>query len=78
MIGVELVADPKTKEPAPSLARRLRRTCLENGLLVEVGGHHANVIRFLPPLVISQALLERGIEIFLEALRIGGGAEAAA
>lgn len=68
MIGVELVRSASTREPWPELASEVRRGCLENGVLVEVGGRHANVVRFLPPLVISQLLLERGIEIFLETL----------
>jgi diaminobutyrate-2-oxoglutarate transaminase len=68
MIGVELVRDARTREPWPDLARQLRRACLSNGLLVEVGGHYDNVVRFLPPLVITRELFERGVEIFLDSL----------
>jgi diaminobutyrate-2-oxoglutarate transaminase len=69
MIGVELVKDRHTKEPWPELAAELRLACCQRGLIIEVGGHYANVARFLPPLVISRGLLEQGIEIFVEALR---------
>lgn len=69
MIGVELVRDRETKEPWPELAAQLRRACANRGLIIEVGGHHGNVARFLPPLVITRRLLELGIEIFVEALR---------
>ncbi len=69
MIGVELVRDRDSKEPWPELAAQTRRACCERGLIIEVGGHFGNVARFLPPLVLSESLLERGIEIFLGALR---------
>jgi diaminobutyrate-2-oxoglutarate transaminase len=68
MIGVELVRDRGSREPWPELADAVRRRCSEKGLIIEVGGHFANVARFLPPLVISRDLLEKGIEIFVEAL----------
>jgi diaminobutyrate-2-oxoglutarate transaminase len=69
MIGVELVRDRQTKQPWPELAAAVRLACCERGLIVEVGGHYANVVRFLPPLVVSRSLLGRGVEIFVEALR---------
>jgi len=66
MIGIELVKD---KSPAPSLAREVRRLCHRRGLLVEIGGHYFNVIRFLPPLVLTEELAIKGIEIFEDAVR---------
>jgi diaminobutyrate-2-oxoglutarate transaminase len=69
MIGIELVTDRDSKRPWPELAAEVRRASAERGLIIEVGGHHGNVARFLPPLVISRSLLERGIEIFVESLR---------
>jgi diaminobutyrate-2-oxoglutarate transaminase len=69
MIGIELVHDRETKEPAPELASEVRRACADRGLIIEIGGHYDNVARFLPPLVITHSLLERGIEIFVDALR---------
>ncbi len=68
MIGVELVRDRESRAPWPELADALRRACCERGLIIELGGHHGNVARFLPPLVISRGLLVRGIEIFVQAL----------
>lgn len=49
MLGVELVKDKATKEPAPELARKVRTFCHRHGLLIEIGGHYSNVARFLPP-----------------------------
>ncbi len=68
MIGVELVRDRESREPWAELTDAVRRRCCEKGLIIETGGHYRNVARFLPPLVITRELLERGIAIFAEAL----------
>jgi acetylornithine/succinyldiaminopimelate/putrescine aminotransferase len=69
MIGVELVEDQSTKKPAPELAARARTLCHQRGLLIEVGGHYANVARFLPPLVITEDLVARAVGIFGDVAR---------
>ena len=69
MLGVELVKDKATKEPAPELAAKARTLCHRRGLLIEIGGHYSNVARFLPPLVITEELAQRGIEIFADSVR---------
>lgn len=53
MIGLELVRDRKTKEPAPDVAKAVRATLRERGVLVGVGGVFANVVRLQPPLSIT-------------------------
>jgi 4-aminobutyrate aminotransferase-like enzyme len=37
--------------------------------LIEIGGHFSNVARFLPPLVLTEELALKGIEIFEDAIR---------
>jgi len=69
MLGVEFVKDKATKEPAPELASRMRTLCHQNGVLIEVGGHYFNVARFLPPLVLTEDLAKKGIEVFADAVR---------
>jgi 4-aminobutyrate aminotransferase-like enzyme len=69
MIGVELVTDRKTKEPAKAQASAIRKYCREQGLLVGVGGQQANVVRFQPPLTISDSDLDRAVEILDNALK---------
>jgi len=69
MLGVELVKDKATKEPGPELAARVRTLCHRRGLLTEIGGHYSNVARFLPPLVVTEELAKRGIEIFADSVR---------
>jgi diaminobutyrate-2-oxoglutarate transaminase len=69
MFGIEFVKSKETKEPAPEIASHVRSLCHSSGLLVEIGGHYSNVARFLPPLILTQDLAKRGIEIFLDAVR---------
>jgi len=68
MLGVEFVKDKTTKEPAPELATKVRTLCHRRGLLIEIGGHYSNVARFLPPLVITEELARKGIEIFADSV----------
>jgi diaminobutyrate-2-oxoglutarate transaminase len=69
MLGVEFVKDKATKEPAPELATRVRTACHCRGLLIEIGGHYNNVARFLPPLVLTEELAKKGIEVFADSVR---------
>jgi diaminobutyrate-2-oxoglutarate transaminase len=69
MIGVEFVKDKKTKEPGEDIARDIRKRCYPKGLIVELGGHYNNVIRFLPPLVLTEELADKGLNIFAEAIK---------
>ena len=69
MLGVELVKDKATKEPAPELAREVRAICHSHGLLIEIGGHYGNVARFLPPLVLTEEMARKGTELFSNAVK---------
>lgn len=64
MFGIEYVKDKTTKEPDGELAKKVRKLAYENGLLVEVGGYYDNVVRFLPPLVITETIAQNGLDIF--------------
>ncbi|WP_086731892.1 4-aminobutyrate--2-oxoglutarate transaminase, partial [Streptomyces fradiae] len=63
MIAIELVKDPATKEPNPEAAGALAKACHAEGLLVLTCGTYGNVLRFLPPLVIGEELLNEGLDI---------------
>ncbi|HFC49182.1 MAG TPA: aminotransferase class III-fold pyridoxal phosphate-dependent enzyme, partial [Thermofilum sp.] len=67
MIGVELVKNRKTKEPASDLLSRVLLKAFKRGLLLIGGGR--SVIRIAPPLSISEEALDRGLEILEEVLR---------
>jgi len=68
MIGIELVTDRRTKTPAAAAAASVRQYCLDNGVLIGVGGNHGNVLRLQPPLVIEDAQLERVVGVVADGL----------
>ena len=68
MVGIELVKDPDTKEPAAGEAKELARRCLEKGLIILSCGNFGNVIRTLMPLVINEEQLDKGFSILSESL----------
>ena len=68
MVGVEIVKDAKSKEPAPEEAGRIRSALREKGVLIGVGGAFANVIRIQPPLIISEDELERVTSLLKEVM----------
>jgi 4-aminobutyrate aminotransferase/(S)-3-amino-2-methylpropionate transaminase len=68
MVGMELVKDRATKEPAKKEARFLVQECYRRGLILLYGGTHRNVIRTLIPLIIPDEQLNKGLRIIEEAL----------
>jgi 4-aminobutyrate aminotransferase len=66
MIGVDLVKDKTTKEPAHDLMESVLRGAYERGLLLL--GCGASVVRFAPPLNISAGLADEALEIFEDAV----------
>jgi diaminobutyrate-2-oxoglutarate transaminase len=73
MVGAEIVdpegvPDSLDHPPADgAIASSIQQECLQRGLLLELGGRHGAVVRFLPPLIISGAQLDAVCEIFREA-----------
>jgi alanine-glyoxylate transaminase/(R)-3-amino-2-methylpropionate-pyruvate transaminase len=55
LLGLELVKDRGTKEPAKAECAQVLETCRELGLLLGKGGLHGQTIRFSPPMCIDQA-----------------------
>jgi len=66
MIGIELVKDKATKEPATSLRGVVVQKCFEKGLLIL--GCGANAVRFMPALSVTEDAVDEGLEIFEQAL----------
>ncbi|MFC1436503.1 4-aminobutyrate--2-oxoglutarate transaminase [Streptacidiphilus sp. N1-3] len=62
MIAVELVK-PGSKDPNPEATAALAKACHAEGLLVLTAGTYGNVLRFLPPLVMPEHLLNEGLDI---------------
>lgn len=62
MIALEFV-EPGTKKPNPAAVDAVVRHCHQNGVVILNAGTYNNVIRFLPPLVISNELLEDALAV---------------
>ena len=69
MIGNEIVESKQTKAPSKQAAVAMRKEMLENGLLMHTCGHYGNVLRFMAPLVMSEDLLEKGLEVYDRAVK---------
>jgi 4-aminobutyrate aminotransferase-like enzyme/Ser/Thr protein kinase RdoA (MazF antagonist) len=54
-LGVDLVQDWETREPAPAQASYIVNRLRENGVLTGTDGPHHNVLKLRPPLIFSTA-----------------------
>jgi 4-aminobutyrate aminotransferase / (S)-3-amino-2-methylpropionate transaminase / 5-aminovalerate transaminase len=69
MCAMELVSDPATKEPiAPETMNAIIGGTLARGVIALPAGTYGNVVRFLPPLTIEDALLADGLDMLQEAV----------
>ncbi|HET9894193.1 MAG TPA: 4-aminobutyrate--2-oxoglutarate transaminase [Streptosporangiaceae bacterium] len=66
MLAIELVK-PGTIEPDAATTGKIAKACHADGLIVLTCGTFGNVLRFLPPLVMSQDLISEGLDILTEA-----------
>ncbi len=69
MAAVEFVEDRSSKTPDPDAASRVLAKCHEEGVIILRAGTYDNVVRILPPLVISDDLLNEGLEVLEKAIR---------
>jgi len=67
MIAMELV-EPGTTEPDTALTAAIAKACHAEGVVVLTAGTYGNVLRFLPPLVIPQHLLDEGLDVLERAI----------
>ena len=76
LLGVELVKDRERRTPHHDLSNRITRRCLELGLgmnIRAVAGAASAVWRIAPPLTVSRAEIDLGLEILDQALRESTG-----
>jgi 4-aminobutyrate aminotransferase/(S)-3-amino-2-methylpropionate transaminase len=66
MIAVELV-HRDTSDPDPGFTSAMATAARENGVIVLTCGTYGNVLRFLPPLTMSDELLNEGFDVLAEA-----------
>jgi len=71
MIGVELVKDRKTKEPAKAESLRLKAEAWKRGLILPAGmGWLENTIRMIPPVVMTQDQIDQTLQIMDESFAV--------
>ncbi len=68
MVAVEFMK-PGTREADPEFARQVQARALENRLLLLTCGVYGNVIRFLFPLTMSDAVMDEALGILADAMR---------
>ncbi|HVI49626.1 MAG TPA: 4-aminobutyrate--2-oxoglutarate transaminase [Candidatus Sulfotelmatobacter sp.] len=68
MVGIELVKDRAAHTPDADITKALVNKVAERGLILLSCGVYGNVIRFLPPLTISDAVLNEGLDIIEKTL----------
>lgn len=73
MVGLEVI-DPEAPRnahghptAAPAWASALQAECLRHGLIIELGGRHGSVVRFLPPLIITERQVDQVVDIVARA-----------
>ncbi|MDA4124826.1 MAG: acetyl ornithine aminotransferase family protein [Thaumarchaeota archaeon] len=65
-IGVEIVKDKRSKTRGEEEAKRIMNYCFKHGLLVIIAGR--NTLRVIPPLMVSEAELDEGLDILEEGI----------
>ena len=68
LIGIELVKDRKTREPALTLTKRLALRAFRGGLLLGTSWDWQTLI-LMPPLTLDDAALQRALDILETALK---------
>ncbi len=68
MRAIEFVKDRKTWEPDSATAKAVIQEAMKNGVILAGAGIHGNVIRFLIPLVMSEAELNEGLDVLDRAI----------
>ena len=68
LVGLDLVQDRATKAPAPELAQRVARECLELGMMTSVVRGGLGIFRIAPPITIESDEIDLALDIFDRAL----------
>lgn len=68
MIGVELVKDRRTREPAGEATAQVIHRCIDRGVIAVKCGIYGNVVRFLVPFVITDDQLAEALDVMEAAI----------
>jgi len=72
MVGTEFT-DPSSGKPAGDVAAAVRSSCIEKNLLLLSCGTYENVIRWIPPLVVTKEQIDEAVSIFEQAVKDATG-----
>ncbi|WP_349407520.1 aspartate aminotransferase family protein [Pseudalkalibacillus sp. SCS-8] len=67
MIGIEIM-DPITNEPSGEALLKILDYALEKGVLFYLCGNEGNVIRMVPPLIVTKDQIDEGLEMLDQAI----------
>jgi 4-aminobutyrate aminotransferase len=70
MVGTEFT---RNGEPDKATTKAVQTACLENKLMLLTCGSYENVIRWIPPLVVSEQQIDEALTIFEHALEVAEG-----
>jgi len=68
LIGIDLVLDRETREPASAIANQVYNHMRDNGVLVGTAGPHGNVLKIRPPMTFAKEHADRLISVLTDAL----------
>jgi 4-aminobutyrate aminotransferase len=69
MVGVEFSVPDSQGKPDKDTTKAVAKACIDRRMLILTCGTYENVIRFIPPLIVTQAQIDEGLAIFEEALQ---------
>jgi 4-aminobutyrate aminotransferase len=73
MVAMEMVVPGKDKRPNPEVATQVLEGCLQAGLLGYMAGLHGQVVRFMPPLNVTEAQVDQALDVIAAALEQAAG-----
>ena len=68
-IGVEMVAEPSTKAPAPAEAKRIVAEAWKRGVILATASALPNVLKIKPPLIIGEDEVGAVLQVFEDCLK---------
>ena len=68
MLAIEMIVPDSDKKPNPQAAMQTLEQCLQRGLLAYMAGTYGQVVRFIPPLIVTSAQIDEALAILDEAL----------
>ncbi|AKL95066.1 4-aminobutyrate aminotransferase GabT [Clostridium aceticum] len=69
MYAIEFVKSRETKEPYPEIVKKITDYALQKGVIFISAGIYSNVLRFLPPLVMTEEQVEDGMDVLEKAIK---------